>query len=119
MRSKERVDFMTNIEKCRALTVAMNSLRYNLKLDTIEVQSHEFALGAMISEVEQAGKWISVNDDLPPQGHQVMIYCEKDNTHSHNFSFAQHINGEWRWRTMEVPFRVTHWQPMPEIPKCD
>ena len=47
---------MTDIEKCRALTVAMNSLRFNPKLSTIEVQSHETALGHMITEIEDNGR---------------------------------------------------------------
>jgi len=48
--------FMTDIEKCRALTVAMNSLRFNPKLSTIEVQSHETALRHMITEIEDDGR---------------------------------------------------------------
>ena len=43
---------MNDIEKCRALAIAMNSVRFNPKLSTIEVQSLETAYGAMIAEIE-------------------------------------------------------------------
>ena len=47
---------MSNIEKCRALTVALNSLRFSPKLSTIEIQAHEATLRAIITEIEKGGE---------------------------------------------------------------
>ena len=58
---------MDKIEICRALTVAANSLRYNPKLSTIEIQAHEETLCKLRDSMDvDCGANMFVEDDTKP-----------------------------------------------------
>jgi hypothetical protein len=59
-------------------------------------------------------KWISVEDELPPVGKKVLA-C------ANNVRLIAFIDCEDVWHrdtiTYRLPGEVTHWMPMPKVPK--
>lgn len=56
-------------------------------------------------------KWISVDEQLPKDGQEVMVaYIHKNEIHQ--FNLASIIDGTWNVLT-----QVTHWHPLPEPPR--
>jgi hypothetical protein len=78
-------------------------------------------------------EWISVNDRLPPESVEVLVFCKFDNSPL----IAHHSYGVWHekcdnivihgdaWYDTEIHevvigdtgYQITHWMPLPEPPK--
>ena len=57
--------------------------------------------------------WISVDDELPEDGKEVLVY-------RNNYGCRIEIYYEGFWgvdNLMEKFYPVTHWQPLPDAPK--
>ena len=90
------------------------SAQYNFYKDTLE------ALAAH-------PKWISVEDRLPEDNLNVLVYAIGNNKNSviamtgytHKM-YGYNIDG-WRspWQYFFYEYKITHWMPLPEAPKED
>lgn len=60
----------------------------------------------------KCGKWISVEDELPPEEINVIV-C----TTSRNIAIDYRYSNSGVWRTEFNRYSVTHWMPLPEPPK--
>lgn len=70
-------------------------------------------------------KWISVEERLPENNANVLVYAIGNNEHSviamtsytHNM-YGFNIEG-WRapWQYFFHEYKITHWMPLPELPK--
>ena len=83
---------------------------------------------AYIKQLEAAQpKWISVEDRLPEDNLNVLVYAIGDNENSviamtgytHKM-YGYNIEG-WRspWQYFFYEYKITHWMPLPEAPKED
>ena len=57
--------------------------------------------------------WISVKDELPAIGEPVLVF---DDASDMMFGFMS-SDGYWLETGSELPCNVTHWMPLPDIPK--
>ena len=68
---------------------------------------------AYITQLEARGpKWISVNDRLPEDDDDVLILI-----YGKIIGVGYRINGKWKSQAMVKAPVVTHWMPLPEMPK--
>lgn len=59
-------------------------------------------------------KWINVNDKLPGKDIRVLVCCQtKKGVQSVNIAY--YFNGSWHGNGSMSG--VTHWQPLPDLPK--
>lgn len=73
--------------------------------------SHEY--DAYLAGYEEAEpKWISVNERLPEEDKDVLIYVPSKNGDSAHWVRDYHINGKW----IIHGYEPTHWMPLPEPP---
>lgn len=81
---------------------------------------------AYIQQLEaQVPKWISVEERLPEDNLNVLVYAIGNNENSviamtgytHNM-YGYNIEG-WRspWQYFFYEYKITHWMPLPEPPK--
>ena len=74
-------------------------------------------------------EWISVNDDNPPKqgyntGYNVVVKCGNDKKvitlewmpYAIDLK-TNEIFYNWNWHHRMVGWEVTHWMPLPELPK--
>lgn len=63
------------------------------------------------------GKWISVNEKLPQEGMEVLVYLPgKGGRIKIDFMDTESQGKEDPWNTY-VKSAITHWMPLPEAPK--
>ena len=63
-------------------------------------------------------KWISVKDKLPDNCHEVIV-CLEDEA-GYRFADISFYNPDLRiWNNEYSCYTVTHWMPMPELPKIE
>lgn len=85
--------------------------------------AREIARAALASQAQQERKWVSVEDRLPPQSTDVLVYPMLS-AYSH---VAWHDGGCWRVTEYEKGLGevhtalndglVTHWMPLPPAPE--
>lgn len=75
---------------------------------------------ARIRELDQAQRWISVDERLPEVGVHVLA-CKVGRKTSHGPFFAMACKNEMMpWRYIDgdrCDVKVSHWQPLPELPQ--
>lgn len=83
------------------------------------VPIHQTTFDRVIAEAEaleaQIPKWISVEDEFPPQETEVMVF-RKDM----GFWWGIHLNEIWYVRfgnNWSYVTNVTHWMPVPPVPE--
>lgn len=84
------------------------------------IQKLEYKIGELTEMVEQLEeaqpKWISVEEMLPDDCIDVLVFTRSGYTSS--ISIAHALKG--RWFSKGIPVEtVTHWMPLPEPPKED
>ena len=65
-------------------------------------------------------EWISVNERLPENGHNV-LFCKKDgNVSEGHYERRAGLNMwcQYRWSCSIPVEKVTHWMPLPEPPEA-
>ena len=67
-----------------------------------------------IKELEAAQKWISVKDRLPRVLDQVLLYTNDGRMHVGQYN---DLVGSFMFANAHLAGRVTHWMPLPELPK--
>ena len=93
------------------LVELIESARYWGSGTSEEIAEHLIDNGLTVQE------WISVKDRLPEPWEQVLIYSRHDFCES---AFYIGVPGKWRvtWNhEMLDADSVTHWMPLPELPK--
>jgi hypothetical protein len=115
--------YVEELEKRVAHLEALN--QQNLSVITMQERTRA-RLGERISELEaQVPRWISVEERLPEDDANVLVYAIDNNENSciamtsytHNLH-GFHIEG-WRspWQYFFNEHTITHWMPLPEPPK--
>ncbi len=65
--------------------------------------------------------WVSVEDDLPKDDDDVLIFIDDGYTEKNLSSLGNFVNSEWlingRNEKTIAGMTVTHWQPLPQPPK--
>ena len=123
------------MKRCEQINDAIETYINDLFEDRVEItdEDHENITDAFLSGIEFADShpkstWISVESDLPCN-HDEFIDKEKNmtkrvlvlgkdvksNTISNIMSMF-FIENHWQW-TCEIYFKVTHWMPIPNLPK--
>ena len=81
---------------------------------------HAFEKGAQWADNNPKSPWISVDDDLPCN-HQDLIhsnYTDRVLISARNgfveVAFMSKMENVWVW---ETPIKVSHWMPIPKLPK--
>ena len=87
-------------------------LRYAAGSDSIVPGAYEEALDAAIKTLDRM-TWISVKDRLPENDNHVLC-CTETKKGMKNVIIGYYMNGAWR---CGMNSNVTHWMPMPELPK--
>lgn len=71
-------------------------------------------------------KWISVNDKLPPDLHEVLYFATTNNGNTREIMTGHRENGDWThccmfYSTMRLndECKVTHWMELPDYPAPD
>lgn len=73
------------------------------------------SLYAYIRQLEaQAQRWISVEDRLPEESEDVLVFCRNDNITWN--TIAHRVRTLW-WRSGVPIESITHWMPLPEPPE--
>ena len=94
--------------------------------DLLEERELNDCLRDKVQQLEaQTPKWISVEERLPEDNVNVLVYAIGNNENSviamtgytHNM-YGYNIEG-WRspWQYFFYEYRITHWMPLPEGPK--
>lgn len=61
-------------------------------------------------------QWINVKDKLPDIGQRVLVY-QKDGVQGGNEIDIEYRQCEDFWSDQGIISGITHWMPLPEIPK--
>lgn len=107
--------------------------QYNHDIETVmhyiqQLENHISELTEKVAQFEAAQpKWISVEDMLPEDNLNVLVYAIGNNENSviamtgytHKM-YGYNIEG-WRspWQYFFYEYKITHWMPLPEAPKED
>lgn len=108
-----------------------NFLRNRPAVDAVPMDFHERCLQLEIQKrfaaEKAAPKWISVQDRLPEDCVNVLVYAIGNNendvvamtSYTHNM-YGYNIEG-WHspWQYFFCEYKITHWMPLPEPPKMD
>ena len=88
--------------------------------DLVNMDAESFIEGAKWADAHPKSPWISVDNDLPCN-HQDLIhsnYTDRVLISARNgfveVAFMSKIENVWVW---ETPIKVSHWMPIPELPK--
>ena len=91
-----------------------------VKYEMLFLLSLPFQLGIKWAESHPESPWISVDDDLPCY-HEELTHSNYTNrvliAAKNGFvevAFMSKIENVWVW---DIPIMVTHWMPMPGLPK--
>lgn len=90
--------------------------------DCLTCKAHDEAIEVVVNALkEQDAKWISVSEKLPECGRKVLVTDVRDGFVSTSELFAR---GKVDWWECEDTMRlqvgeITHWMPIPEVPKED
>ena len=94
-------------------------------IDALEyIQQLEYRIGELTGKVaqleEEQPKWISVEDRLPDAGEKVIVCGVKNGMHVGAFrgKLRPGNNRRWWWKKDTI-LEVTHWIPIPQMPKED
>ena len=70
---------------------------------------------AYIQQLEaKVPRWISVKARMPEEADEVLVFCRNGETTWTNL--AHRVGKQW-WRAGVPMLCVTHWMPLPELPK--
>ena len=89
------------------------------------IQQLEHQIGELTEKVSQLEaaqpKWISVEERLPERGEYFVrcIHNYTDNDEYECHKVAIYLSEEYRWIDVGNLLKVTHWMPIPELPKED
>lgn len=123
------------MKRCEQINDAIETYINDLFEDRVEItdEDHENITDAFLSGIEFADShpkstWISVESDLPCNHYEfidkeknmtkrVLVLGKdvKSNTISNIMSMF-FIENHWQW-ACEIYFKVTHWMPIPNLPK--
>lgn len=75
--------------------------------------------------IAREGKWIDVKLALPTIGKRVLVIADNPHTSRKSVFIAKRIphdttnptNPKWHWTQVANDTEITHWQPLPQIPK--
>ena len=84
------------------------------------LEHHISELTENVAQLEVAQpKWISVEERLPERGVYFVrcIHNYTDNDEYEIYKVAIYLSKECRWIDVGNLLKVTHWMPMPELPK--
>lgn len=87
-----------------------------------QLEDHVRELTKKIEQLEEAQpKWISVKERLPELGEYFVrcIHNYTDNDEYEIYKVAIYLSKECRWIDVGNLLKVTHWMPIPELPKED
>ena len=86
----------------------------------VYMDAESFIEGAKWADANPKSPWISVDDDLPCY-HEELTHSNYTNrvliAAKNGFvevAFMSKIENVWVW---DIPIKVTHWMPMPGLPK--
>lgn len=88
------------------------------------IQQLEHNIGELTGKVAQLEaaqpKWISVEDRLPDAGEKVMVCGVKNGIQvgAFHMKLRPENNRRWWWKKDTI-LEVTHWMPIPQMPKED
>ena len=114
---------MTLIEKLEQVIVEHNAEFNKIIKDATDHQkiAHTAVLAGLLSAIKvakQHSNWISVDERLPEDEQEVLTYVA-DGTFG-AYITVSYYNGNGRikyWNNIYLNETVTHWQPLPKIPK--
>ena len=86
----------------------MSDLIKRLKEAVINAHNEGYNVGYFVGKLEYERKWIPVTEMLPDKHENVLVYSTKV---GRGIDF---ITNDGNWYT--IP-KVTHWMPLPELPK--
>ena len=87
-----------------------------------QLETHIGELTEKVAQLEAAQpKWISVEERSPERGVYFVrcIHNYTDNDEYECYKVAIYLNKEYRWIDVGNLLKVTHWMPIPELPKED
>jgi len=73
-----------------------------------------------VSRKEEINAWINVKDRLPNRYESVAVlftYKKGLPTHGHGINVIDKINETDQWSFYPDEIEITHWTPLPELPK--
>ena len=76
-------------------------------------------LQEQIAELRSAHEWISVLDRLPEESSMYIVTANDGHAHRVSFVQWQKKNRMWNLTGARSYWRVTHWMPLPDLPKGD
>ena len=113
-------------ESCPFVTgTGAKCIRHMSECAIAYVQQLEHNIGELTEKVAQLEaaqpKWISVEDRLPEFGEYFVrcIHNYTDNDEYECYKVAIYLSKECRWIDVGNLLKVTHWMPIPELPKED
>lgn len=62
-------------------------------------------------------KWISVNERLPDDMCDKLVFDIRSETQCQYISYYNPQENNWKRTVDKKPIKVTHWMPLPEPPK--
>ena len=80
----------------------------------LELERCGFIFGDDVRNMPAAPTWISVEERLPEESEDVLVFCRNDNITWN--TIAHRVRTLW-WRSGVPIESVTHWMPLPEPPK--
>lgn len=74
------------------------------------------------ADVQPIRKWISVNDKLPEEGIDVVVFCQyywgKGDICKEIGISAYYGRGKWSKLHIPIDAEILYWQPMPDLPEA-
>ena len=91
---------------------------------TTFLAEHDFIQGAQWADKNPKSPWISVEDDLPcnheellktPKSYRTKSVFVRFDNNMHGLMYMTKIPNKWEW--FNKIKGITHWMPIPELPK--
>ena len=119
-------DYETSIKILEAQNKHIENKIQQLEATIAEMEKIGYDMAWKLGTAEaQVSKWISVEERLPEDDTNVLVYAIGNNEpsviamtgYTHNM-YGFNIEG-WRapWQYFFYEYKITHWMPLPEPPK--
>ena len=86
---------------------------------SLNFEEAEYLADCLVKNGVTVQEWISVKDRLPEESGMYIVTANDGHKQRVSFVLWQKRNSRWNLTGARSYWRVTHWQPLPELPKVE